>query len=138
MTTATHPRTRAIIEAYHQAWTGPDVASAGQYIAEDFVTRAPVGSYDTREEYLAGLANFRDSFVTGVDMIAAFYGDDDAMLLYDVQTNTPAGSIRTAEYFRLSGDKITSTTLVFDATAWRAMLAQQGKTVDAEGHVVDM
>ena len=138
MTTATHARTRAIVEAYHQAWTGPDVASAGRYIAEDFVTRAPVGSYDTREEYLAGLANFRDSFVTGVDMIAEFYGDDNAMLLYDVQTNTPAGSIRTAEYFKLSGDKIASTTLVFDATAWRAMMAQQGKTVDAEGHVVDM
>ena len=51
MTTATHARTRAIVEAYHQAWTGPDVASAGRYIAEDFVTRAPVGSYDTREEY---------------------------------------------------------------------------------------
>ena len=138
MTTATHARTRAIVEAYHQAWTGPDVASAGRYIAEDFVTRAPVGSYDTRQGYLAGLANFRDSFVTGVDMIAEFYGDHDAMLLYDVQTNTPAGSIRTAEYFKLSGDKIASTTLVFDATAWRAMMAQQGKTVDAEGHVVDM
>jgi hypothetical protein len=138
VTTATHARTRAIIEAYHQAWTGPDVASVRQYIAEDFMTRAPVGSYDTREEYLAGLANFRDSFVTRVDMIAEFYGDDDAMLLYDVRTNTPAGSIRTAEYFKLSGDKIASTTLVFDATAWRAMMAQQGKTVDAEGHVVGM
>ena len=71
-------------------------------------------------------------------MIAEFYGDHDAMLLYDVQTNTPAGSIRTAEYFKLSGDKIASTTLVFDATAWREMMAQQGRTVDAEGHVVDM
>jgi hypothetical protein len=137
VTTATQARTRAIIEAYHQAWTGPDVASAGQYLAQQFMTRAPVGSYDTREEYLAGLANFRNSFVTGVDMIAEFYGDDSAMLLYDVHTNTPAGAIRTAEYFTLSGGKIASTTLVFDATAWRAMMAQQGKTVDAEGHVID-
>jgi hypothetical protein len=39
---------------------------------------------------------------------------------------------------QLSGGKITSTILVFDATEWRAMLAQQGKTVDAEGHVIDM
>lgn len=138
MATATQAGTRAIVQAYHRAWTGPDVASAGQYLAEEFMTRAPVGSYDTREEYLAGLANFRGSFVTGVDMIAEFYGDDSAMLLYDVHTNTPAGSIRTAEYFKLSGDKIASTTLVFDATAWRAMMARQGKTVDAEGHVIDM
>ena len=45
-------------------------------------------------------------------MIAEFYGGDGAMLLYDVQASTPAGSIRTAEYFELSGDKIASTTLV--------------------------
>jgi hypothetical protein len=134
MTTDT---TREIVRAYHRAWTGPDVTSAGQYIAETFTTRASVGSYDTRDEYLAGLTRFRARFVTGIDLIAEFYGDDQAMLLYDVRTNTPAGTLRTAEYFTLAGGKITSTILVFDATAWRAMLAQQGKSVDAEGHVID-
>jgi hypothetical protein len=137
MTTATN-MTREIVRSYHQAWTGPDVASAGQYIADEFTTRAPVGSYDTRDEYLAGLTRFRTHFVTRVDLIAEFYSDHEAMLLYDVRTNTPAGTLRTAEYFTLSAGKITSTILVFDATDWRAMLTQQGKTVDAQGHVIDM
>jgi catechol 2,3-dioxygenase-like lactoylglutathione lyase family enzyme len=34
--------------------------------------------------------------------------------------------------------RIASTVLVFDATAWRTMLAQRGKTVDVEGHVIDV
>jgi|SRR5215472_2348298 len=137
MATATET-TRETVRGYHEAWTGPDVASAGKYIADEFMTRAPVGSYDTRDAYLAGLANFRNRFVTGVDLIAEFYDDEGAMLLYDVHTNTPAGVIRTAEYFKLNRDRIASTVLIFDATAWRSMLAEQGKTVDAEGHVIDM
>jgi len=59
-------------------------------------------------------------------------------LLYDVHTNTPAGTIRTAEHFKVSDGKISSTILVFDATKWRAMMASQGKTVDGEGHVIDL
>jgi hypothetical protein len=36
----------------------------------------------------------------------------------------------------VTGGKISSTILVFDATAWRAMMAAQGQTADAEGHVI--
>jgi hypothetical protein len=131
-------QTRDTVRAYHAAWTGPDVARAGDFIAEGFSTRAPVGSYDTRASYLAGLGNFRNRFVTGVDLIAELYGEEEAMLLYDVHTNTPAGTLRTAEYFRLTDAKIASTILVFDATEWKAMLARQGKTVDSEGRVIDL
>ncbi len=138
MTTATATQTREMVRAYHEAWTGEDVTSAGDYIAEEFITRAPVGSYDSRAEYLAGLANFRHRFVTGVDLISELYGNGEATLLYDVHTNTPAGTIRTAEHFKVSDGKISSTILVFDATKWRAMMASQGKTVDGEGHVIDL
>ncbi len=136
MTTVT--QTQEVVHAYHEAWTGEDVTSAGNYIAEEFITRAPVGSYDSRAEYLAGLANFRNRFVTRVDLISELYGDGEAMLLYDVHTNTPAGILRTAEYFKLNDGKISSTLLIFDATDWRAMLAKQGKTVDSEGHVINL
>jgi hypothetical protein len=131
-------QTRDTVRAYHAAWTGPDVARAGDFIAEEFQTRAPVGSYDTRATYLAGLANFRNRFVTRVDLLSELYGQDEATLLYDVHTTTPAGTLRTAEHFKLVGGKIASTILVFDATEWKAMLASQGKTVDSQGRVVDL
>ncbi len=131
-------RTRDIVRAYHAAWTSENPAAAGEYLADGFSTRAAVGSYDTRAEYLVGLTNFRTRFVTGVDLISELFGDHEAMLLYDVHTNTPAGTLRTAEHFTLDGDKIVSTILVFDATGWRAMMAEQGKTVDADGHVIEL
>jgi hypothetical protein len=65
------------------------VTDAGEFIAEEFITRAPVGSYDTRADYLDGLANFRSRFVAGVDLISELYGDGEATLLYDVHTNAP-------------------------------------------------
>ncbi len=136
MTTAT--QTQELIRAYHETWTSGNMTSVGDYIAEDFITRASVGSYDTRTAYLAGLANFRNRFVTGVDLISELYSSDEAMLLYDVHTNTPAGTLRTAEYFKVNDGKISSTILVFDATKWRAMMAKQGKTVDSEGHVINL
>jgi hypothetical protein len=129
-------QTRDVVRSYHEAWTGERVADAGDFIADGFSTRAPVGSYDSRADYLQGLANFRTRFVTGVDLISELYGTGEATLLYDVHTNTPAGTIRTAEHFTLTGGKISSTILVFDATEWRAMMAAQGQTVDAEGHVI--
>jgi SnoaL-like domain len=130
----TTPNTREIVRAYHEAWTSGDIAAAGQFLGEDFTTRAPVGSYDSKDAYLTGLSRFR-GFVTGLDLISELYGDGEAMLLYDVHTDTPAGTLRTAEYFKLRGDRIASTLLVFDATEWKAMLARQGATVDADGYV---
>jgi hypothetical protein len=60
--------------------------------------------------------------LTRVDLLQAFYADDAAALLYDCVTNTPAGTIRTAEFFGLRDGKIASIRLVFDATALRRVM----------------
>jgi hypothetical protein len=127
-------KTRDVVRAYHDAWTSGDIEIAGGYLAAEFRTRAPVGSYDSKEQYLVGLARFR-SLVTGLDLISELYGAGEATLIYDVHTSTPAGTLRTAEHFEVGEDGIRSTRLIFDATDWKAMLAEQGATVDAEGYV---
>jgi hypothetical protein len=135
MSDAASQRTRETVRAYHEAWTAGDIASAGRYLADCFSTRAPVGSYDTKDDYLSGLTRFR-GFVTGLDMISELYGQAEATLIYDVHTNTPAGTLRTAEHFKLDHNhQIISTQLIFDATDWKAMLASQGATVDPDGYV---
>ena len=130
----TEQTTRETVRAYHDAWTAGEIATAAGYLADDFSTRAPVGTYDTKDEYLVGLERFR-GLVTDLDLISELYGDGEATLIYDVHTDTPAGTLRTAEHFELAGDKIASTMLIFDATDWKVMLASQGATVDAEGRV---
>jgi hypothetical protein len=127
-------RTREIVRGYHAAWTSSDITAAAEYLDEGFATRAAVGSYDSREAYLAGLTRF-SGFLTGLDLISELYGVGEATLIYDAHTSTPAGTLRTAEHFKLRGDKILSTLLIFDATEWKAMLAKQGATVDKNGYV---
>jgi hypothetical protein len=57
--------------------------------------------------------------LTRVDLLPRFDTDDAAALLYDCVTETPAGTIRTAEFFGLRDGKIANIRLVFDASALR-------------------
>jgi hypothetical protein len=51
------------------------------------------------------------------------YGDREAALLYECVTRSPAGVIRTAEFFRLDEDgRIDAIRLVFDATELRKLM----------------
>jgi hypothetical protein len=44
-------------------------------------------------------------------------------MLYDCETATPAGVIRTAEFFSIAGGKITEIRLVFDASELRKLMS---------------
>jgi hypothetical protein len=58
----------------------------------------------------------------GVKLLKSFFDQDGAALLYDCDTVSPAGMIRTAEFFSTSGDKISEIRLVFDASELRKLM----------------
>lgn len=128
------PPARKVPRAYHDTWTSGDISTAGRPLAAEFHTRAPVGSYNTNKSFLSRLTRFR-GLVTDLDHVSALDDEDEATLIYAVHTETVAGTLRTAEHFRLDGEQITATTLILDATNWKAMLAQQGANVDANGQL---
>jgi hypothetical protein len=118
--------TEEIVRAYHAARFGGDVPAAEATLGDGFAFESPLlrgGAAD----HLAGLPAFL-GIVTGVDMISELYGDGEATLVYDVHTATPVGTQRTAEHFRLRDGRITAITLIFDATAWRPLLAHVNGT----------
>ena len=127
MTTET--RTREAVGGYHAAWTSGDVGAAAGYLADEVANPTPLNGYDDTPrpvaEYVAALGAF-GRIVTGATLMSELYGEGEATLVYDVHTTTPVGSVRSAEHFRLSGDRISSILLIFDATAWHAMRASQG------------
>jgi hypothetical protein len=57
-----------------------------------------------------------------VRLLDEFYAEESAMLLYDCVTATPAGTIRTAEWFCVRNGKIQRIRLVFDATELRKLM----------------
>ncbi|MFN8638159.1 MAG: nuclear transport factor 2 family protein [Dehalococcoidia bacterium] len=114
--------TRAIVEDYARAWTGGDVATARALLADDLDFEGPVDTFHHADQLIEALRGLV-SMTQRVDRLAAFYGDTEAMLLYDVVTGTPAGTIRTAEHFTIENGRIARIRLVFDATILRTLMS---------------
>jgi hypothetical protein len=77
--------------------------------------------FDDPDEYLTSYRDFQ-RMVTGRDVMAELFDEDKAVLIYDLHTATPAGTRRTAEWFRVDQSKTRSILLIFDATPWRPIL----------------
>ncbi|MER7009284.1 nuclear transport factor 2 family protein [Dactylosporangium sp. NPDC000555] len=118
-------QTRQTVRAYHDARFLGDVPAAVAHLADQFTFQSPLMSSDEAVGHLAGLPGFLE-VVTGVDMLSELYGETEATLVYDVHTATPVGTQRTAEHFQLRDGRITSITLIFDATLWRLMTTTGG------------
>jgi hypothetical protein len=115
---------REVVRGYHDARFRGDVAGAVARCAESsFSFRSPFVSSSDPAGHLAGLEGFL-GVVTEVEMISELYGESEATLVYDVHTATPAGVQRTAEHFRLTGGKIGTIMLIFDAAPWQPMAAE--------------
>ncbi|MEI6757124.1 MAG: nuclear transport factor 2 family protein [Chlorobium sp.] len=110
--------TQQLIESYHQAWTNGDFATARRCLADDLDFRGSIDTFSKADDFIAALSQFRQ-MVRSVTLLQSFYGKEGAALLYDCDTPTPAGVIRTAEFFTVSKEKISAIRLVFDATELR-------------------
>ena len=60
-----------------------------------------------------------------VTILNSFYSADGEALQYDCETNSPAGVIRTAEFFIVRSSRIVEIRLVIDATKLRQMMDMQ-------------
>jgi len=111
-----------IITNYHQAWTSGDMLSARSYLADELDFQGSIDTFRRADDFVAALSMFQ-KMVSGVTVIYSFFSETGAALLYDCQTMSPAGIIRTAEFFTVKDGRINSIRLVFDATELRKLMA---------------
>ncbi|MEM7436512.1 MAG: nuclear transport factor 2 family protein, partial [Myxococcota bacterium] len=107
--------TQDVVDGYTKAWMAGDMQAARSYLADDLEFRGSIDQFDRADEFIAQLARFH-MMLSNVDMLERFYDGTRAALLYDCVTATPAGTIRTAEFFRVTDGKVREIRLVFDAT----------------------
>jgi hypothetical protein len=112
-----------LIRKYHDAWTQGDMSTARSCLADDLDFQGPIDTFSSADEFIATLTGFAQ-MLTRVDRLQEFCKDDGAALLYDCVTTSPAGIIRTAEFFGLRDGKIGNIRLVFDATALRQAMGR--------------
>ena len=76
-----------------QAWTSGDFDNASSLIAEDISFVGPFGAAQGADAYMSGLRRFRQRGVQSVEVRKVFSDGDDVCIIYDLITNTAAGTI---------------------------------------------
>ncbi len=109
-----------VVQAYMQALGGGDMAAARKYLHDVFSFSGPFDTFDKPEPYLEALKKLH-SMVKRVDMKKIFVDGNDVCALYDLVTNTQAGTAFIAEWYQVKSDKIASIRVVFDARPFAAM-----------------
>jgi hypothetical protein len=113
--------TRQLVETYHRAWTTGDFAAARACLADNLDFKGSIDTFNTADAFVAALRNFA-GMLRHVTLVSACFDQDGAALLYDCDTPTPAGVIRSAEFFKTQGGKISEIRLVFDASELRKLM----------------
>jgi hypothetical protein len=113
--------TRTLIERYHGAWTRGDFATARACLADRLDFKGSIETFDNADAFVASLKGFQ-GMLRGVTLLTSIVDGNGAALLYDCDTATPAGVIRTAEFFTTDGTTIQSIRLVFDASELRKLM----------------
>ncbi len=113
--------TRQLIETYHHAWTNGDFVTARACLADKLDFQGSFNTFSKAEDFIAVLTQFKQ-LLKGVTLLNSFFDHQSAALLYDCDSASPAGIIRTAEFFTVSDNKISAIRLVFDATELRKLM----------------
>jgi hypothetical protein len=116
-------KAKEIVLGYQKALGKEDWQSARRFLHDDLSFKGPIAAYDTPEPYLEDLKKLHP-VVKGVDVKKMFVDGDDVCLLYDLITNTPAGTAFVSEWYHVKGDKIGSIRVVFDARPFAPMFTK--------------
>jgi hypothetical protein len=112
---------KQVVTNYHNAWTSGDMKKARAYLADDLDFQGSIETYSLADDFISSLAMFQ-KMLQKVNLIQSLFSESGAALLYDCETMSPAGVIRTAEFFTVKDGKIKSIQLVFDATELRKFM----------------
>jgi hypothetical protein len=116
-------KTAEIVSSFQHALGQGDFAAARKLLADDLSFQGPFDCFRKPEPYLEALKKLHP-IIKGVKVHKLFLDGDDACLLYDMETNTPAGTAFISEWFHVRDGKIASIRAVFDARPFAPMFSK--------------
>ena len=111
-----------VVMGYQRALGSTQWEAARKFLKDNMAFKGPIAAYDKPEPYIEDLKRLHN-IVKGVEMKKVFVDGDDVCLLYDMVTNTPAGTAFICEWYQVQGGKISSIRVVFDARPFAPMFA---------------
>src|SRR5712691_127303 len=112
-----------IVEGYRAALGKGDFATARTLMQDNMSFQGPLDTFNTADQYLEAARKLA-SIIQHVDVKKVFVNGDDVCVLYDMVTNTPAGTAFIAEWYRVDGGKISALHAVFDARPFAALFGR--------------
>jgi hypothetical protein len=115
---------KAIADKFFKAWTTGDFDIARGLLHDDLSFDGPLDKFDNADAYIAALTGLAQ-IVESVEEQKVFVDGNDVCVIYNLVTNTPAGSALTAEWYHLRNAKISAVRVIFDARPFAAMFEER-------------
>jgi ketosteroid isomerase-like protein len=109
-----------VVERYQRAFGSGDLQTARSLLADDLHFVGPIEEFDNADDYLQSVGKLAQ-IVTGTEVKKVLADRDDVVTIYDLQTNSPAGTSSVAEWATVKNGKIAEMRVFFDARPFAAM-----------------
>ena len=111
-----------VVERYRSALAKGDLDTARALLADDLRFEGPFDTFETADDYwraFQGLMNVVES----VEQHHVSSSGDQVVVLYDMVTNTPAGTQLVCEWYGVGGGKISWIRALFDSAPFAFLRA---------------
>jgi limonene-1,2-epoxide hydrolase len=112
-----------IVSDYQQALGKGDFAAARKFMDDNLLFQGPLATFHSPEPYFEALKKLHP-IIQRIDMKKIFADGNDVCVLYDMVTDSPAGTAFVCEWYQVKGEKIADLRVVFDARPFAAMFAK--------------
>jgi ketosteroid isomerase-like protein len=111
-----------VVERYQRAFGSGDIETARSLLADDLHFKGPIEEFDNADDYIQSVAKLA-RIVAGTDVKKVLAQGNDVVTIYDLHTNTPAGTSNVAEWVTVENGKIAEMRVFFDARPFAAMFS---------------
>lgn len=114
-----------LVNSYQEAIGRGNFEAARRLMDDNMVFEGPLETFHKPEPYLDSLKKL-GHIVQRIEVKKIFTDSNEVCLLYDMVTNTPAGTALIAEWYRTKGDTIIEIRAIFDARPFATMFGKPG------------
>lgn len=105
---------RDVVERYRKALASQDFKGARALLADDLEFHGPIDTFHRADDFIAAIQQL-SSIIQRIEPRKTLVDGQDVCFIYDMVTNTPAGTAPIAEWYQVAGDRITAINAFFDA-----------------------
>jgi len=113
-----------VVERYQRAFGSGDVQTARSLLADDLYFVGRIEEFENADDYISSVGKLAQ-IVTGTDVRKVLADENDVVTIYDLHTNTPAGTSNVAEWATVKSGKIVEMRVFFDARPFAALFGRR-------------